>query len=176
MSQDADHAKARPPRFRIADLLMLGAGAGMSACLVKSALATTTLDWRLDRDVAAMVVLLLAPAGIAWVLAAWLLLGRRLRWSAEAWLWLASALVGLAWSEVLIDAGVHLGAAGKFLGGMIAFFISPALGLFALGAAVLSLRRGPGSVSWSLWCVIGLGLTTGAGWIAFLAVLLPLRF
>jgi hypothetical protein len=169
-------ADSRSQRLRIADVLMLLAGAGVGLMLVNSALATTTLDWRLDREVAVMVVLLLAPGGIAWVLAPWLLLRRRLSWSAESGLWLAGALSGLAWCEVFLDAGLYLGSAGKLLGGIGAFFISPAVGLLALGAGLHALCRRPVNLSWSLWCAIAVGLTTGVGWLLFLAVLLPLRF
>lgn len=162
-------------RWRPIDLAPLLLGAGVGVWLVRSALAATPLDWRLDWDVGVMVGLLLCPAGVVWVVGPWLFIRRSAKWSLETGLWLALGLCGLAWTEVLLDAGVYLGAAAKFAGGTTAFFLSPAVALGAALVGLLSFVQQPRQYDWSRCLAIALGLTAGAGWIAFLAVMLPLK-
>ena len=177
MSSEINQAtEPRTRRFAWVDLAALLSGMGVGIGLARSALATTKLDWRLDRDLAVMVCLLLVPPGIAWVMLPWLLARRRAIWSVEMGLWLAIAVCGLAWTEVWLDGGVRLGAGAKLVGGIGAYFLSPAVGIGSLVVAAWSLIRGPRNVAWSLWLAVALGLTLGAGWIMFLAVMLPLRF
>ena len=174
MASEIDNPQA--PRFQWVDLAAILSGAGVGAGLVRAALATTTLDWRLDRDVAAMVSLLLVPGGVAWIMFPWLMVRRRTIRSAECGLWLALALCGLAWSEVFLDGGVRLGAVAKLVGGLSAFFLSPALAAGSLALAAWSLVRRDRKLAWSLWLAAFLGSTLGAGWVMFLFVMLPLKF
>ena len=170
---DADAGVAR---FEWVDLAPLLAGAGIGIGLARSTLATTALDWRLDGIVAVMVWLLLVPPGVAWIMLPWQIARRRAGRSLETCLWVAIAACGLAWTEVLLDGGVRLGAVAKLAGGITAFFLSPALGLASSIVAALSVFRRPRTNAWTRWLAAALGVTMGAGWIAFLTVMLPLRF
>jgi hypothetical protein len=169
-------ADAQAARFEWVDLAPLMGGAGIGIGLARSALATTALDWRLDGIVAVMVWLLLVPSGVAWIMLPWQIARRRAGWSLETYLWLATAACGLAWSEVFLDGGVRLGAVAKLAGGVTAFFLSPALGLASSIVAARSVFRKPRINAWTRWLALALGMTIGAGWIAFLTVMLPLRF
>ena len=186
MPSEIDAAAPIPTRLAWVDFAAIASGIGVGVGLVRAALATTALDWRLDRDVAVMASLLLIPGGAAWIVFPWLMVRRRtvrrrtvrrrtVR-SAESGLWLALALCGLAWSEVFLDGGVRLGAVAKFVGGLSAFFLSPAVGVGSLALAALSLVRRKQAATWSLWLATSFGLTVGAGWIMFLIVMLPLKF
>lgn len=169
-------ADARVARFEWVDLAPLVGGAGIGIGLARSALATTSLDWRLDGIVAVMVWLLLVPSGVAWIMLPWQIARRQASWSAETSLWLAISACGLAWSEVFLDGGVRLGAVAKLAGGVTAFFLSPAVGVGSLVVAALSLFRKPRKNAWTRWLAVALGLVVAAGWGAFLVVMLPLRF
>lgn len=169
-------AGARAARFEWIDLAPIAGGAGIGIGLARSALATTALDWRLDGIVAMMVWLLLVPPGVAWIMLPWQIARRRAGWSLESCLWLAIAACGLAWSEVFLGGGVRLGAIAKLAGGITAFFLSPALGVASLVVAALSVFRRPRTNAWTRWLAAALGMTIGAGWVAFLTVMLPLRF
>lgn len=176
MPSEIDHpSELHAPHFQPIDLAPLALGAGVGVWLVRSALATATLDWRLDWDVGVMIGLLLGPAGVAWIVGPWLFIRRPAKRSLEIGLWLGLILCGLAWAEVFLDAGVQLGAAAKFAGGTTAFFLSPAVALGAAFVGLLSFVQQPKQLGWSRGLAIALGCTAGAGWIAFLAVMLPLK-
>jgi len=181
MPSEIDAAAPAPTRFAWVDLAAIASGMGVGAGLVRAALATTALDWRLDRDVVVMASLLLIPGGAAWIVFPWLMIRqgtfrRRTVRSADGALWLALALCGLAWSEVFLDGGVRFGAIVKLVGGLSAFFLSPAVGVGALAAAGWSLVRQKQATAWSLWLAVIFSLAVGAGWIMFLIVMLPLKF
>ena len=176
MPSEIDAAAPIPTRLAWVDLAAVASGIGVGLGLVRAALATTALDWRLDRDVVVMASLLLIPGGAAWIVFPWLTVRRRMVRLAESGLWLAIALCGLAWSEVFLDGGVRLGAVAKLVGGVSAFFLSPAVGVGSLAAAAWSLVRRKQATAWSLWLATIFGLTVGAGWIMFLIVMLPLKF
>lgn len=175
-SSEIGNARASSTQFEWIDLAPLLGGAGIGIRLARSALASTTLDWRLDGIVGVMVWLLLVPPAVAWVMLPWQFARRQASWSVETCLWLAIAACGLAWSELLLDGGVRLGAVARLAGGVTAFFLSPAVGLAALIVAALSVFRKPKTIAWTRWLAAALGMTIGAGWISFLVVMLPLRF
>jgi hypothetical protein len=175
-SSEIGFARAPSSRFEWIDLAPLLGGAGIGIGLSRSALDSTTLDWRLDGIVGVMVWLLLVPPAVAWIMLPWQFARRQASWSVETSLWLAIAACGLAWSQVFLDGGARLGAVAKLAGGVTAFFLSPAVGVGSLVVAALSLFRKPRKNAWTRWLAVALGLVIAAGWGAFLFVMLPLRF
>lgn len=174
-----DHEVSADSRRRQAVELaaLLPMGAIVSGLLIRRTLATVALDWRIDAAVGVMTTVLLAPAGIAWLVAARLFLFRRpAHWTPRDAVWLATSLVELAWCGVFLDNGLRLGHAGKFLCGVTALLGSPALALAAVALAVNSCRTCSNLRDLRHWCGIALAITVGVGWGMFLGVLLPLRF
>ena len=160
-----------------AEGLALLVGAAVSVVVVRAALATALLNWRLDADVAAMVIVLLAPSGVAWMGTAYLAFWRsRRRWSLGTWLWPAVAATSAAWSAVFLDGGMRLGEMGRLISGVTAMVVSPCVTLAAMVIGAVSLFRRQARYDWIHWSGVALGLITGAGWIWFLWIMLPLRF
>lgn len=156
--------------FRWPDAAALLLGAGISLAAMWGTLRTSQSLAGVDRDLFWMIVLVLAPGGVAiagTARLAWIRPGRT--WSVGHWLWPATALVGLAWMQVWLEAGFYLGQAGKLFGGPTAVLLSPLLGVTAATAAAIGLWKRSGRDGWH-WGGIGLGLITGCGWLAFLAV------
>ncbi len=156
--------------------LTLAIGAAISSLLIKQALSTVSLDWRVDAEVGVMVIVLLAPAGISWVCSARALMRPWSRWSSSDLLWLAISLVEVAWCGVLLDGGARLGQAGKFLSGATAFLGAPLVAIVAVALALRMIVNHPARQDAWQRCSILAGLVAGIGWGLFLWVMLPLRF
>jgi hypothetical protein len=173
-----DPQSGLPPwRRALESAVLLLPGAAISTLVVRQALATVEIDWRVDAAVGVMTATLLAPSGIAWLGAARLFLFRRpALWTWSDFVWLATALVELAWCGVWLDNGLRLGHVGKFLCGVTAMLGSPAVAGVAALLMIRSWRRRDKRGDLNRWCGILLALTVGVGWGLFLGVLLPLRF
>ena len=175
---DDQEVSADPRRRRAVELaILLLLGTLISGLLIRRTLATVAIDWRIDAAVGVMTTVLLAPAGIAWLGAARLFLFRRPgEWALRDAIWLATALVELAWCGVFLDNGLRLGHAGKFICGVTALLGSPVLAAAAVALAVSPFLTRSRLHDPKHWCGIALALTVGVGWGMFLWVLLPLRF
>jgi hypothetical protein len=163
-------------RLRLVDGILLVIGAAMSVWFVRRVLATSSAHLRLDWDLAVTVSLLLAPLGPALTGFPRLVLRRYWReWTIGEWLWLVAIVIGTAWLEVWLDAGVYLGAVAKLICGPIALLLTPLQGLVALVSLVYSLRR-RGEYGWRHWLGLLMALVSTTGLLWFVAIMLRVRF
>ena len=174
MSSDAN-ARAQDKPGPV-DCCLLIVGAAISVWLVLRVLATGSRNSRLEWDLAATVILLLASLGPALTGVARLVCRKDWReWTVGEWLWPVAVVIGLAWLEVWLDAGMYLGAAAKLVCGPIALLATPAQGLVALVSLIYSLQR-PRQYGWRHWVGLLMAFVSTAGLLWFVAIMLHIRF
>lgn len=172
MSEPVAYPSTPSPPSWIDALLLIG-GVAVSGCSIRLVLATGR---RLDLDLAVTIALLLAALGPTLLGTPRLVWRKPLRtWTIGEWLWPGTLVTSLAWLIVWLEDGTRLGAVAKLIAGPTALLLTPALGLLAVIDLIYSLTRAS-RYAWTHWLGLLWALLGVAGCMAFIRIMLPLRF